>query len=71
MSLLVGKVRVFSQDVSGQVVVLVLAVEQQQVPESLRRKRVLLQQELELLEALRRFRVHVHQCLKKMFSNFI
>ena len=61
---------VFCQDVSRQIVVLVLAVEQQQVAESFRRKGVLLQQELELLEPIRRLRVHVHQGLIISFCHY-
>ena len=44
--------RVLGQHVRGQVVVLVLAVQQQQVPERARRERRVLQQEVELAERL-------------------
>ena len=64
LDLLVGEMGVFCQNVCGQVVVLVLAVEEQQVAKRLGRERVLLQKELKFLEALRRFLLHVHQGLK-------
>ena len=55
--------RIFSENVSGQIVVLVLAVEQQQVAKGLGREGVLLEQELQLAKPVRGPRLHVHQGL--------
>ena len=61
---LVRQVGVLGQHVRGQVVVLVLAVQQQQVAECLGRERVLLQEELQLAEAVRGLGVNIHQSLE-------
>lgn len=58
---LVGQVRILSEDICGQVVVLVLAVQQDQVGERFRWERRVLQQEVELLEACRRVLLDVHE----------
>ena len=62
-SVLVGKVGVLRQDVGGEVEVLVLAVQEEQVAEGLRGEGVLLEQELQLLEALGRLAIRVQQGL--------
>ena len=55
IGLLVSEVSVFSQNIGCQIVVLVLAIQQEEVSKSLGRKWVLLQEELKFLEAVRRF----------------
>mmetsp|Transcript_35995 Transcript_35995/g.119196 ORF Transcript_35995/g.119196 Transcript_35995/m.119196 type:complete len:432 (-) Transcript_35995:451-1746(-) len=58
---LVGEVRILSEDVGGEVVVVVLCVEQQQVGESLGRERRIGEQEVELSEPRLRLQLHSHQ----------
>mmetsp|Transcript_64470 Transcript_64470/g.155517 ORF Transcript_64470/g.155517 Transcript_64470/m.155517 type:complete len:233 (+) Transcript_64470:705-1403(+) len=58
---LVGEVRVLGEHVGGEVEVLVLAVEQQKVGEGLGREGRVLDEEVELAEALRGEVLHVHQ----------
>mmetsp|Transcript_45291 Transcript_45291/g.107995 ORF Transcript_45291/g.107995 Transcript_45291/m.107995 type:complete len:268 (-) Transcript_45291:698-1501(-) len=58
---LVRQRRVVRHDVGGKVVVLVLAVEEQKVPERLGRERRLPHQPVHLLEASSRVLLHVHQ----------
>mmetsp|Transcript_49220 Transcript_49220/g.145302 ORF Transcript_49220/g.145302 Transcript_49220/m.145302 type:complete len:465 (+) Transcript_49220:106-1500(+) len=60
---LVGEVRVLREDVRRQVVVAVLAVEQEEVHKRLRRGRVLAEEEVQLPEALRGLLVHLHERL--------
>ena len=55
IGLLVSEVSVFSQNIGCQIVVLVLAIQQEEVAKSLGWEWVLLQEELKFLEAVRRF----------------
>ena len=55
LALLVSEVSVFSQNIGCQIVVLVLAIQQEEVAKSLGWEWVLLQEELKFLEAVRRF----------------
>ena len=54
---------VLCQHISGEVVVLVLAVQQQQIAKCLWREGILLEEELQFLESLSRTLFHVHQGL--------
>ena len=58
---LIGEVCVLGEDVGGEVEVLVLAVEEQEVGEGLRREGRVLDEEVELAEALGGKVLHVHE----------
>lgn len=58
-----GKVCVFSQNVGCQVILTLLAVEQQQIGECLRGEGRIVEEEVQLLEAFLRSVVHPHQRL--------
>ena len=78
IGLLVSEVSVFSQNIGCQIVVLVLAIQQEEVAKSLGWEWVLLQEELKFLEAVRRFDLselhtldsllsHIHgECVKRL-----
>ena len=59
----VGELAVFGEDISGQIVVTVLAVEQEQVGEGFGEKRRVLEQEIEFFERIVGVFFNVHQGL--------
>ena len=61
--ILVSEVSILREDISSQIIILVLAIQQQQVTKCFRGKWILLKKELELAKPVRGLQLHVHQSL--------
>lgn len=68
-----SQVSILSQHISSQVIILVFTIQKQQVRESFRRKRRVLQKEVELLKAFRRtiFDIHKSHIHKRDWVQFL